>query len=296
MNVQQLRTFVEVAEHRSFSEAARLLGISQPAVTMQIQALETDVGAMLLDRRYRKVELTEAGHVLIPHAHKVLQTIDDARIAIDGLSQTVTGRLAVAASTTPGQYVLPRALGSFLKEYPEVGVSLRVYDSTEVIEHVASGEAHLGMTGAEVLGARVLYEQLGSDQLELLCSPSNPIAQSDGGIALADLVDEPFIVRESGSGTRMVVEEAMRRAGVDPAELRVILELGTNEAVLSAIEGGMGIGVTSTFVAEKALAMGTVVRVPALDFPLARPFFLVLPRTTPTRAAQALANHLRGML
>lgn len=296
MNIQQLRAFIEVSEHRSFSEAARILGISQPAVTMQIQALETDVGATLLDRRYRKVELTEAGHALIPYARKVLQDLEDARTAIEGLSQTVTGRLAVTASTTPGQYVLPRALGPFLKQYPEVGVSLRVYDTTEVIEHVASGEAHVGMTGAEVAGARVLYEQLGSDRLEFLCSPDNPLAAGTVGIPLADLVDEPFIVRESGSGTRMVVEEAMRRAGVDPAELRIVLELGTNEAVLSAIEGGMGIGVTSAYVAEKALALGTVARVPALGFPLTRPLFLVLPRTTPTRAAQALANHLRGTL
>ena len=296
MNVQQLRTFIEVTEHRSFSDAARVLGISQPAVTMQIQALETDVGATLLDRRYRKVELTEAGHALIPYARKVLHDIDEARAAIDGLSQTVTGRLAVAASTTPGQYVLPRALGPFLKQYPEVGVSLRIYDTAEVVEHVESGEAHLGMTGAEVAGARVLYEQLGSDRLEFLCSPDNPIAARAVGIPLADLVDEPFIVRESGSGTRMVVEEAMRRAGVDPGELRIVLELGTNEAVLSAIEGGMGIGVTSAYVAEKALSLGTVARVPVLGFPLTRPLFLVLPRTTPTRAAQALANHLRGSL
>jgi DNA-binding transcriptional LysR family regulator len=296
MNIQQLRTLVEVSERRSFSEAARILGISQPAVTMQIQALETDVGATLLDRRYRKVELTEAGHALIPYARKVIRDVDDARAAIASLSQTVTGRLAVAASTTPGQYVLPRALGPFLKEYPEVGVSLRVYDTTEVVERVASGEVQVGMTGAEVAGARVLYEELGSDRLEFLCSPDNPIAGNAVGIPLADLVDEPFIVRESGSGTRMVVEEAMRRAGVDPAELRVVLELGTNEAVLSAIEGGMGIGVTSAYVAEKALALATVARVPALGFPLTRPLFLVLPRTTPTRAAQALANHLRGSL
>ncbi|HZL04567.1 MAG TPA: selenium metabolism-associated LysR family transcriptional regulator [Coriobacteriia bacterium] len=295
MNVQQLRTFIEVAEHRSFSEAARMLGISQPAVTMQIQALETDVGAMLLDRRYRKVELTEAGRVLIPFARRVLGDMDEARAAIDGLSQTVTGRLAVAASTTPGQYVLPHALGAFLKEYPEVGVSLRVYDTAEVVEHVASGEAHLGMTGAEVAGARVVYEQMGTDRLELLCSPDNPIAKREQ-IALGDLVDEPFIVREAGSGTRMVVEEVMRRAGVDPAELRVVLELGTNEAVLSAVEGGMGIGVVSAHVSDKALTLGTVARIQALDFPLTRPLFLVLPRTTPTRAAQALANHLRDTL
>lgn len=295
MNIAQLRTFVAVVEHASFSEAARALGLSQPAVTMQVQALEADLGVTLLDRRYRKVEVTEAGRALLPHARKVMADVESARGELESLSGKVSGRLNIAASTTPGQYVLPRLLGGFLRTYPEVGVTLRVFDTSEVIEHVEAGEAHLGMAGAEVPGARVIYEHHGSDDLVMVCPPGHKVV-ARARVLLADLVEEQFIVRELGSGTRMVAEDALRRGGVDPAELRVVMELGTNEAVLSAVEGGMGIGIVSTWVAEKAIKLGTVSRVPVPEFPLERPLFLVLPRTTLTRAADALADYLRAEL
>jgi DNA-binding transcriptional LysR family regulator len=115
-------------------------------------------------------------------------------------------------------------------------------------------------------------------------------------VAFADLTDEPFIVRESGSGTRMVAEDVIRHGGVDPAELRVVMELGTNEAIVSAVEGGMGLGIVSAQVANKAIELGTVGEIASAGFPVARPLYLVLPRRTPTRAGEALANHLRGAL
>lgn len=295
MNVGQLKAFLAVVDHTSFSEAARVLGVSQPAVTMQIQALEADVDATLFDRGYRKVELTEAGRTLLPHARRVLAELEEARESIESLAGTVTGRLAIAASTTPGQYILPRQLGAFLARYPEVGAELRVYDTADVIAHVESGTADLGVTGAEVHGARVLYERLGSDDLVMIAPPTHPLAARPK-VLFADVVNEPFIVREAGSGTRMVAEDIMRRGGVDPAEIRVVLELGTNEAIVSAVEGGMGLGVVSALVAEKALALGTVALVREPSFPVKRPLYLVMPRRTPTRAADALADHLRGAL
>jgi len=295
MSVVQLRTFVTVVDHQSFSEAARVMGVSQPAVTMQIQALEADVGATLLDRGYRKMSLTEAGRTLLPHARRVLAELDDARGAVQELSKTVTGRLSVAASTTPGQYILPRVLGGYLRQYHEVGVTLRVYDTAEVIDRVAAGEADLGMTGAEVHGARVVYESLGRDDLVMICAPDHPFAERKR-IRMADVVEKPFIVREHGSGTRMIAEDIIRQAGVDPGDLHVVMELGTNEAIVSAVEGGMGIGIVSAWVADKALKLGTVARVPEPGFPVERPLYLVLPRRTLTRAADALAEHLREHL
>ncbi|MDI6843469.1 MAG: selenium metabolism-associated LysR family transcriptional regulator [Anaerosomatales bacterium] len=295
MNLQQLRTFVAVVEHGSFSEAARALGITQPAVTMQIQSLESELGVTLLDRRYRRVDLTEAGTALLPYARRVLEELEEARSEIETMSGRVTGHLEIAASTTPGQYVLPLQLGRFLKQYPEVSVSLRVYDTAEVVERVEQGDAHIGMTGAEVAGARVLQERLGRDDLVMVCPPEHPLADKHG-IIMEDLVEESFVMREAGSGTRMVAEEEMRRHGVDPQELDVVLELGTNEAVLSAVEGGLGIGVVSTWVADKALKLGTVAQIDVGGFPLHRPLYLVMPRTTPTRAAHALADFLRERL
>jgi DNA-binding transcriptional LysR family regulator len=295
VNINQLRTFVAVVEHQSFSEAARLLGVSQPAVTMQIQVLESDVGATLIDRGYRKIALTEAGRTLMPYAHRVLAEVDDAKGAVRELSHTVTGRLTIAASTTPGQYILPRLLGGFLREYPEVGVTLRVSDTAEVVEHVIAGDADLGMTGAEVPGTKATFEQHGSDDLVLICPPDHPFA-TRRTVRMASVAEEPFIAREQGSGTRMVAEDALRRAEIDPGEMRVVMELGTNEAIVSAVEGGMGLGIVSAWVADKALKLGTVARVPNPDFPVVRPLFLVVPRRTLTRAAITLAEYLRENL
>lgn len=295
MNITQLRAFVSVVEHGSFSEAARVMGLSQPAVTMQIQGLESDVNATLLERRYRKVDLTEAGRALLPYARKVLAEIEEARGELERLCDTVTGHLNLAVSTTPGQYILPRLLGAYLRRYPEVSVSLRIYDTAEVVEKVESGEAHLGMTGARISGAKVEYEEMGVDRLLMICAPDSPLL-GRGRLALTDAAGESFIERESGSGTRMVFEEALSAGGVDPADLDVVMELGTSEAIVNAVEGGMGIGVVSHWMADKALALGTVAQLDVMDFPVERPLYAVLPRGTMSRAAAALVEHLREAL
>ena len=295
MNINQLRAFVAVVQQGSFSAAARATGISQPGVTAQIQSLEADLGAALLERRYRKVEVTEAGQALLPVAMRVLDELDEARAAVGLLSDTVGGHLEVAASTTPGQYLLPRSLGSFLRACPSVSVSLRIRDTTEVVRLVESGEAHVAMTGARVSGARVDWVESRSDRLCVIAPPDSPLT-SEGMIALSALAEQAFVVREQGSGTRMVFENALRTAGVDPGDLHVIMELGTGEAIVNAVEGGMGIGVVSRLAAEKAIALGTVASLDAEAFPLERPFYVVTPHGARSRAADALVSHLAKTL
>ena len=295
LNVTQLRAFVAVVEHGSFSEAARVMGLSQPAVTMQIQGLEADLGATLLERRYRRVEMTEAGRALLPYARVVLGQLEAAREEIEHMTGAVGGHMVLAASTTPGQYVLPRLLGSFLRANPEAGVSLRVYDTAEVVERVESGEAHLGMTGAQIAGTRVVFEPVGKDSLILVC-PSDSHLLDIKDLTIEDVAEEQFIIREEGSGTRMVFEEALRSGGIEPTELRVALELGTSEAIVNAVEGGIGVGVVSEWVAEKALKLGTVARIDVPNFPVERPFYTVTPHGTLRHAAQALLTHLRASL
>lgn len=295
MNTQQLRTFVTVVEHGSFSEAARVLGVSQPAVTMQIQSLEGALGATLLDRRYRRVDLTEAGRTLLPHARRVLTQIEEAADEIAALSGTVTGRLTIAASTTPGVYVIPRLLGAFISQNPEVGVTIEVHDTAAVVEAVESGRAHVGMTGATVRGARVTFEELGTDELLLICPPGHRLAGAKG-VTLADLAEEAWVLRESGSGTRQVSERLLADHGLDPEELRVAVELGTGEAIVSAVQGGLGIAVLSRHVAARALSLGDVVAVDAKGLPATRPFYVVKSKGTPTRAAGAFHMHLRDAL
>lgn len=295
MNVSQLRTFVTVVDHGSFSEAARIMGVSQPAVTMQIQSLEADIGATLLDRRYRRVDLTEAGRALLPHARQVLAQLEEAREEITSLSGKVTGRLHIAASTTPGVYVVPRLLGTFLSAHPEVGVTISVHDTAQVVEAVESGRAHIGVTGASVRGARAGFEQVGSDDLVLIAHPDSPLATRTA-VPLSELADATWIMRESGSGTRQVAERVVTDHGLDPEELIVAVELGTGEAIVSAVEGGLGIAIISRYVAANALKLGTIREVDALGLPATRPFFIVTPKGTPTRAARAFHEHLVAAL
>ncbi len=293
MNVSQLKAFVMVVEHESFSEAARAMGISQPAVTMQVQALESAVGATLLERRYRAVGLTEAGRALLPHARTVLAELELARQELEALSETVTGRVAIAASTTPGQYVLPRLLGGFVAEHPDVGVAVEVMDTSAVIDAVAAGDAQMGVTGAEVAGTKVVFEPWGTDELVVVCAPADELA-GRSNVPLSVLAEHPFIMREAGSGTRIVAEGVLHAGGVDPADLNVVMELGTNEAVVSAVEGGMGVGIVSRWVADKALSLRTVAEVDAEGFPHSRPLFIATGRIGASRATEALLEYLRS--
>jgi DNA-binding transcriptional LysR family regulator len=295
LNLAQLRTFIAVVEHGSFSDAARVLGISQPAVTMQVQSLESDVGATLLERRYRRVDLTEAGCVLLPYAQHVIEQVESARREIGDVTKTVSGPLVVAASTTPGDYVIPRLLGGFVGDHPEVSVTVTVHDTAEVVSTVEEGRADLGVTGATVRGARVTFEEMGHDELVGICAPDTRCAKSRPS-GLADLAEEPWVMRESGSGTRQVVEGVLREHGIDPEGLNVVTELGTGEAIVSAVEGGLGVSVLSRYVAEKALQLGSVVEISATGLPAERPFFVVLPRGGLTRAAEAFVGHLRHSL
>ena len=199
MNVAQLRTFVAVVEKGSFSEAARALEISQPAVTMQVQALEAALGTTLLDRRYRRIDLTESGRALLPHAKQILEQLDEARDEISMLSGSVSGRLTISASTTPGDYIVPKLLGGFAAEYPEVSVSIDVHDTSEVVDAIEAGRAQLGVTGAVIKGARVSSEQFGTEDTILICPPDSELS-ARRRVCPSSLSEEPSVRRRRDPG------------------------------------------------------------------------------------------------
>lgn len=295
MNIQHLKTFLAVIEAGSFSGAARTLGLSQPAVSMQMQALESDVGEPLLDRKHRRIDLTEAGRVLLPHARQMLAASNRARAEIQGLAGDVTGDLALALSTTPGDYIVPKLLGEFIARYPRVRVNLFVASTNEALDEVERGRADLGMVGAKSRGAKVDYEPLGHDELVAICHPDSPLA-TQRHVALADFAQEPWVARLADSGTQAVLKAIFADRGVTYDDLQVLVRLGTGEAVVSAVEGGLGVAVVSRYVAAKALELGTVAEVAVEGFPFVRPFYLIAPRRTPSRAAAAFAQHLRDRL
>lgn len=295
MNIQQLKTFITVIDAGSFSQAARVLGVSQPAVTMQVQNLESDIGESLLDRRYRRVELTEAGKVLAPYAREMLKEADRARADIAGLAGEVAGKMHIALSTTPGDYIIPRMLGEFLSLYPKVSVSLTVASTDETLERVEQREADLGMVGALSKSTLVDFTKRGHDELIIIASPE--LAKKlEGRRKLKDFEDCTWVSRSEESGTQQVIRQLFTHHKVNFDDLDVAVHLGTGEAVVSAVEGGLGIAIVSRYVASKSIALKTLVEVPCEGFPHVRPFYVVTPKRTLTRAATAFVDFLEEKL
>lgn len=292
MNITQLRAFLAVVDLGSFSDAARQIGVSQPAVTMQIKALEAEVGATLLDRRYHRVELTGAGAALLPRARSVIADLAQAREDIAALSDTLTGRLVIAASTTPGDYLVPCFLGGFLKANPQVQVEIDIYDTAAATAVVESGHADLAVCGAKEPSAKLEFRELGMDELVLICPPSHRLAGKTD-VAATELVEEGWVGRESGSGTDRIVRQALRDRGVDADELRLLVELGTGDSIVCAVIGGLGIAMVSRFVADKAVRLGEVGVIGLAGPRITRPFYTVLPKSTPSRSAAAFEQYLR---
>src|ERR671928_1372720 len=240
MDTRQLAAFCAVVERRSFSQAAARLGVTQPAVSLQIRALEERLGQRLLDRSGRRVEPTEAGLLLSRGAQKLLaleeQLVEEVSAAAEG---ALTGRLEIGASPGPGGSLLPPLLCEFQAANPETTIGLSVFDTQTVVERVARRELELGVVGAARRQRGVVFEPFFRDEVVLACPPEHPFAGKT--VSLEELRGERLIVMQEGAGVRQVIEDELRAAGIRLRDLDVRLELGLQESVKSAVEGGYGV-------------------------------------------------------
>jgi DNA-binding transcriptional LysR family regulator len=266
MDTRQLAAFSAVVERRSFSQAAERLGVTQPAVSQQVRALEKRLGTQLLDRSGRRVEPTEAGWRLYRGAQKLLaleeQLVADVAASTEG---ELAGDLLLGASTGPAAIVVPLLLGEFQQANPAVRVFLAVSDTHSVVERVAARELELGIVGASRRHRGVRFEPFFADQVILACPPGH---RFDGRtITLDELREETLILMQEGAGVRQIVEDALRRQGIRLRELDVRLELGLQESVRRAVEAGFGVTFISRTAVEAELAEGRLAeaRVEGLD-------------------------------
>jgi DNA-binding transcriptional LysR family regulator len=257
MDTRQLAAFCTVVELKSFSQAAERLGVTQPAVSLQIRSLEERLGQQLLDRSGRRVEPTEAGQRLYRGAQRLLaleqQLVED--VAGDDDSE-LRGELAIGAATGPGATVVPLLLTKFQLQHPAVRVELTISDTQTVIDAVAHRELELGIVGATPRHRSVAYEPFFRDEVVLVCPPNH--AFSGKTIALDDLRGGPLIVMQEGAGVRQVIEGELRKRGKRLKDLDVRLELGLQESVKSAVEAGYGVTFISRRAVEAELADGTL--------------------------------------
>jgi LysR family transcriptional regulator, transcriptional activator of the cysJI operon len=254
----------------NFSRAAEELLLTQPAVTQQIKALEEEYGVPLFDRTGGRIALTPGGKALLPFALKLKEVSDEARVAVANAAGTLAGQLAVGASQTIGQYLLPALLADFLREHPRVSVAAVSGNTDEILEALTERQIELALIEGPALRKDVHVEPFMEDRMMLVVPASHEWAEQE--LEPEALKGAPLLMREFGSGSRRVVEKALADAGVGRKELAVRMELDSTEGLLSAVEAGLGVAFVSQWAARKHLGLGAVKLVQVKGLRLARMF------------------------
>ena len=265
MDIRQIRLFCRIVDRKSFSLAADEMHITQPAASQQVRSLERELKTILLDRSRRTVVPTDAGQVLYRYGREILDLDERARTEILDLGELVAGRVVVGASTGPGDNVLPPMLTQFKREFPGVTIALHVDDTHAVIERVLSREFEIGAVGAVTPRPELVAEPLARDEIVLVCAPTHPWA-SRASVTLDDLVAEPQLMQQQGAGVRIVVEDHLRRAGVRPERLNVVMEMGLMESAKQAAIAGGGVTFLSQWAIGPDVEHGTLTVVPIEGF------------------------------
>lgn len=275
LNLNKLRAFEAVARLRSFTAAAEELGVSQPAVTVQVRELEHYFGLPLIDRGMRRrVELTCDGELLYGYARRILDAALEAEQALAGSRQLASGTLPLVATHTAASYFLPPVLGAFRTRYPAIHVRLLVLNTEQALSHLAGLHADLGVMPVQARDARLVAVPFFEDRLVLAVSPRHPLARRRV-VDVQSLKHERFIVREKGSGTRALIESEFRRAGV---EVEATMELASNEATLEAIAADHGIALVSAEMVRRDVEARRIVALEVRGVTLRRTFWFVFHR------------------
>ncbi len=276
MEFRELKTFCAVVEQESFSRAGQIVHLSQPTVSLQIKALENELNVKLLDRLDRNVILTAAGQILYQHAKEILERIDRLKGAIcESSGQKVYGKITIGTGVTIGESTMPQLLGLFKKKYPLVEISLKILDTSAIIKQMLSHKLDMGIIGAKIYNNNLTLKEFTSDSLILIVHPSNPFATREE-VTLSELLEEPILVREEGSGTRMSICNEFYKRGVNESEMNIIMELGSTGAIKQAVLSNQGIAFINQQAVQNELNSGLINKVLVKDFDLKKEFYLVL--------------------
>ena len=286
ISIQGLRVFLSILEHGSLSAAGRELGMTQPAVSNHLHALEERFGVTLLTRG-RRLQLTPAGECLAGYTRQVLDDLATLETEV-ARHAGPRGRLIVGASSPPGELLMPRLAVEFSAHHPDVALDVHIVDTEETIAALLNREIEVAIVGREVNDPQLVSTVVGQDELIVMVAADDSLAEAEE-VAPEDLVDRPFVMREEGSATRRVVEDALESVGITP---RVAMELGSNAAVVGAVAAGAGVGVVpARMVSDQTEVRALEVR--GLTF--LRPFVLVTERGRPlSPAAEAFVQICTG--
>lgn len=258
---RRLQVFYTVARQLSFTKAAEQLFMTQPAVTFQIKQLEEQFNARLFERSHGKITLTPAGQMVMSYAERILNLSDEMETRVADLTGAMGGPLLLGASLTIAEYILPRILGEFKAQHPQVHAHMTVGNSEMIETRVADNTLDLGLieTPAHLPGLRT--EVCCEDELVVICAPDHRFAKMRS-VKPQEVVGEPYISRETGSGTREFADQYLRRCSVMPEDLNIVMELGSLEAIKGVVGTGLGVSIVSRATATKERQLGTLATVP----------------------------------
>lgn len=300
MNLNLFKTYVRVVETQNLSRTAEEFGLSQPAVTKQIQSLEDIYGILLLERSGRKLKPTEAGETLYEHAREVLKVMDRTGKAMEEISDSRKGSLYLGASTIPGQYILPYIVKRFKDRMPNIAISMDIADTDKIVNRVAEREIDIGIVGGWANNRKIEGYSWLEDDLVLIV-PVNHRFASDGnsaskGIRVTDLLHERWIFREKGSGTRKATEELLLSNGIRNDALNIYLEAGSTEAVLAAVEAGMGISIISSWAIKRLGEQRKIYTIKIDDVIAKRYFYVIYPKQkTRRKSVEAFLDYIKQL-
>jgi len=273
LNIENLKMFCLVVDEGSISQAARLSFVSQPAVTRQIRQLENFYGTLLFDRTEGKLIVTETGKMLYPFAKAIINDFDRSKEVILQATGEYNSNLRVGASLTIGEFLLPSLLGSFKKLTPEIRVTLTIRNTPSVLEDLANDVIDIALVEGIVEDKSFIVEKFADDELILVCPPDHPWSKR-AEINIEELADERMIWRESISGTRLIVENALKEHGV-LEKINSYMEIGSTQAIKSAVESGLGISILSRLTVARELEQGFLQEVHISDVHIKRSLWLV---------------------
>jgi len=271
----KLRVFCTVAETKSFSKTSEIIHLTQPAVSLQIQALEEKYETKLFDRSSSTVSLTPSGEILYKYAKEILALYASAEKAIGKQTGLVKGSLTIGAGSNIGNYILPSVITDFRNAHPKIKLYLLVGNTKRVIELLNSGNIDIGLVEGDVSRQRMTVKKLLSDELLVIVSPDHHWAKRKE-VSISELVKEPFIFREPGSGTRQMIEKFLARHGVTIHDMKISIILGSTEAIKDAVENGLGVSIISRWAARKESKYGTLRLLSIKEEKMVRDFSLII--------------------
>jgi DNA-binding transcriptional LysR family regulator len=275
IDFRHLETFCRVAGLKSFSKAADDLFLTQPTVSGHILSLEQSLSLRLFDRTSREARLTKAGEVFLEYALKILSCRKELLNVLSEFSQAIRGELSLGASTIPGEYLLPKLMGDFKKEHPHFIIALKIADTKEIIQYVLQDNFEFGVIGAKLNHPSLHYEKFEEDEIIVIAPSDHPLTRKKR-VNLEELLREPWIIREEGSGTQMAVEKAIRKKGKSLKQFHVAMEMGSTSSVKEGVKARLGLAFISGKATEEEIRQGFLSRIDLEGIePISRQIYIV---------------------